>query len=159
MGHTVIPIDEKIDLKMRSPRNKPVKYVQNEPDAKTFVKGMLAILQQSLEFMLDLLAGGGRGQSGESASFAEMGVAIENLLEVTSATSGDKDKIAISDAHSLVLSCSWLNIKECALLASEAMIGLSPSLTDVDDFRACAEIMRKILVKVKQDFCTISVSK
>ena len=128
---------------------------------------MLQILQQSLDFMLELLAGGGVGTSqsscGESASFADMGVAIENLLEVSSpkgqghaegqdgvaGKSERTDSIAISDSHSLVLSCSWLNIKECALLASEAMIGLSPSVTDVDDFKTSAEIMRKILIKVK----------
>ena len=125
---------------------------------------MLQILQQSLDFMLELLAGGvgtSRSSGGESASFADMGVAIENLLEVSSppvvvegqdgiaGKSEKTDSIAISDLHSLVLSFSWLNMKECALLASEAMIGLSPSVTDVDDFKTSAEIMRKILIKVK----------
>ena len=123
---------------------------------------MLQILQQSLDFMLELLAGGvgtSRSSGGESASFADMGVAIENLLEVSSppvegqdgivGKSEKMDSIAISDLHSLVLSFSWLNMKECALLASEAMIGLSPSVTDVDDFKTSAEIMRKILIKVK----------
>ena len=35
---------------------------------------------------------------------------------------GAADQISISGEHALVLSCSWLNIKECALLASEVVM-------------------------------------
>ena len=78
--------------------------LQNEIEAKGFVQSLLDVFGESLDFMLDLLA----GSAGESnnASFADMGVAVEDMIrdaQKDEMASGD-DTIGISDAHSLVLS-------------------------------------------------------
>ena len=123
--------------------------LQNEIEAKGFVQSLLDVFGESLDFMLDLLA----GSAGESnnASFADMGVAVEDMIRDAQRDemASDDDTIGISDAHSLVLSMLWLNIKECALVACEVATSLRPEFISSQDFETCAGMMRKILVKCR----------
>ena len=54
-----------------------------------------------------------------------MGIAVANM-------SGGHQDVSISDEHSLVLACAWLNLKECCLLASKL-------------FNASLEIVERVL--------------
>lgn len=76
-------------------------------------------LEKSVGFMLNILGS-------NNASFAEMGVAVENMIQ-----ENNQEAVTISDEHSLILACAWLNLKECCLLA--AKLSLYCSADEVTD--------------------------
>ena len=49
--------------------------------------------------------------------FADMGIAVEAM------TASDEATVTISEDHSLVLACAWLNLKESCLVASKLFEG------------------------------------
>ena len=81
---------------------------------QTFYFKLINELEKSVQFMLQIL---GR----PNASFADMGVAVEQIVVQHSQgeTLDTQGEVHISEDHSLVLACAWLNIKEACLLASE----------------------------------------
>ena len=79
---------------------------------QTFHFKLINELEKSVQFMLQIL---GR----PNASFADMGVAVEQIVGRQSQCGDIKGEVNISEDHSLVLACAWLNIKEACLLSSE----------------------------------------
>ena len=85
-----------------------------------FYAHLVDILSASVDYMLTILSGGVKGKN---ASFADMGIAVDTV--VSDCGQESEDNVIISDQHSLVLACAWLNLKECCLIASKFIDGAS----------------------------------
>lgn len=62
-----------------------------------------------------------------------MGEAIEDLLNEVSHNDGEEeedDSVSLSDNHSLVLACAWLNLKEASLVSSTAVTTFANSMPE-----------------------------
>ncbi|XP_040577001.1 uncharacterized protein [Lepeophtheirus salmonis] len=70
---------------------------------------LVEALERSVQTMLRIM---NPDNEEENPSFEKMGVSIQSYLE-----DEDEIPIEISGDHQLLLSCAWLNIKECALLS------------------------------------------
>ena len=79
---------------------------------QTFYFKLINELEKSVQFMLQIL---GR----PNASFADMGVAVDQIVGKATNDNDTMGEVNISEDHSLVLACAWLNIKEACLLTSE----------------------------------------
>lgn len=88
-----------------------------------FYSALIDQLEKSVDFNLAVLSGGAK-----NASFAEMGISVENMIPKSESHDDDAEEVCISDEHSLVLACAWLNLKECCLVASKLY---AASSTDV----------------------------
>ena len=82
----------------------------------SFFQDLVKTLKASTDFMLTVLSG---GEKGKNASFADMSLAVEAVVSEHLKVDEDDNSVNISDEHSLVLACAWLNLKECALVASQ----------------------------------------
>ena len=76
---------------------------QEKPEPE-FHRRLIEALEKNVDFMLGVLSGGAE----ENADFATMGIAVESMI---GNEDPGTDNVVISDDHSLVLACAWLNIK------------------------------------------------
>jgi hypothetical protein len=68
-----------------------------------FYNSLMDNLETAIEVMLRIMGG--------HQDFAQMGQAVGSLTTT-------EDEVTISDEHSLVMACAWLNLKECCLVSS-----------------------------------------
>jgi len=73
---------------------------------------------------------GKKGSEVQNASFADMGEAIEHLLSESSTNDDEDSTVSLSDNHSLVLACAWLNLKETALVASSSVSTFASAMSE-----------------------------
>ena len=118
-------------------------------DFRSFITSLIDTLILSVDLMVSTMCGGKKSLSDQAASFADMGIAIDNLIEETGKqheTTSMEDDFSISDEHSLILACMWLNIKSCSLMA--AQIVTIYKLGHHDTLR-CGELLATILTKCR----------
>lgn len=102
--------------------------LSNNENLSAFHTDLINELERSIQFMMEILSGGNRNKN---ASFAQMGIAVESMIsEEAMEEDLTDDKVAISDDHSLVLACAWLNLKECCLVASKMYRDARPEIIE-----------------------------
>jgi hypothetical protein len=102
-----------------------------------FYSELAKVLATTVNCMLQLLSGGSKTKN---ASFAEMGIAVENLLDQDSADVAGEDQVNISDEHSLILACAWLNLKECCLVSSKVF-----ATSEIGVIETCGQVILSVL--------------
>ena len=114
-----------------------------------FLNQLIETLTRSVQLMLDSLSVQ-KKETADSASFADMGQAIEALIDT------EEEHVEISGEHQLVLACAWLNLKECSLLSGFLVktCDLSPEIVKNDTLNAelvkqCGEILTNVLTRCR----------
>ncbi|KAJ8046071.1 Thyroid adenoma-associated protein-like [Holothuria leucospilota] len=102
---------------------------EDKEDAKKFLDDLLDCLQAICKFVLELLSGRTSGSSekdevvGMSPSFGEMTMAINDVVsslsQVEMNDNGVGDAENSSTEHQLILSSSWLSLKQCSNLLGQ----------------------------------------
>ena len=115
----------------------------------SFIVLLIDTISKSVNIMLAILSGGKDGSSEQAGSFEDMGIAIETIIQDTSSkldSSVIEDDFTISDDHSLVLACIWLNIKAGSLMVARMVETYTLSYQAV---LRCGEILTNILTKCR----------
>ena len=114
----------------------------------SFLTSLIDAVSKSVTVMLSMF-GGNKGSSEQAASFADMGIAIDSMIENTENDLSNNDiseNYSISDEHSLILACIWLNLKSCSLII--AQIISSYNLSYENSYR-CTKLLSDILTKCR----------
>ena len=109
-----------------------------------FLDRLVLCLEETVKFMLGKLS----NQDLENASFAEMSAAIDAIID---GTDNDGDNVEISEEHQLILACSWLNLKECALLSALIVSTFDTREPEVSPeiVSKCGQILVDVLTKCR----------
>ncbi|KAJ9594155.1 hypothetical protein L9F63_014411, partial [Diploptera punctata] len=105
------------------------------------------LLDQTVSYLLDLLAAKSLTSNDIAPSFAEMDEAIKYSIEksiIFSETA--KEEMNLSPAHQLVLNCIWRNLKICCTLASNLPCNKECNIAVV---RCCASVITQILTRCR----------
>ncbi|XP_033607441.1 uncharacterized protein LOC111864554 isoform X3 [Cryptotermes secundus] len=124
------------------------------------VERTVTLLEQTVSFLLDLLAEKSASTTDVAPSFAEMAEAIQCNIQqsLSDLVSLDEEGLHLSPAHQLVLNCVWLNLKlsSCYLqgLLFDACCTLASGLACNADCSAavvkrCARLIAQVLMRCR----------
>ncbi|XP_059169787.1 thyroid adenoma-associated protein homolog [Physella acuta] len=108
------------------------------------LKNIVAIQQRIVTLILDVLSGGKALE--DCPSFADMGIALQNLISDDEEVEGDK--MSISPDFQLLLSWCWINLREsCSCLGEVTRVGVlnNECCLSINELQAIGDTFVKVL--------------
>ena len=134
-------------LRICLPKELPSKIIP--PEYTPFITTLIYTASKSASLMLSILSGNNEKTKDDAASFADMGIAIDSMIVDTPnelENNSVEEEYSISDEHSLILACIWLNLKSCSLMAAQI---ISTYTLDYENSYRCAKLLSDILTKCR----------
>ena len=119
-----------------------------EVENTSLITSLIETISNSVNLMLSILSGS-NNTSDQAASFADMGIAIDSMIEDNQNEYGNnefEENFSISDEHSLILACLWLNLKSCSLMAAQL---ISTYRLDYENSYRCSKVLSEVLTKCR----------